>query len=169
ATLRSDFFPQAQQDEAFLRLKGRTGQFDLLPPRTASLQKIIREPARLAGLRFEADPATGATLDELILEDAAALADALPLVEYALRELYEQRTAEGLLTFSAYRAMGGVQGAIGNRAEAVFARLAPEIQTVFPDVVQSLVTVEGDAAVRRRAELAVLTGTPACKALVEAL
>ena len=169
ATLRSDFFPQAQQDEAFLRLKGRTGQFDLLPPRTASLQKIIREPARLAGLRFEADPATGATLDELILEDAAALADALPLVEYALRELYEQRTAEGLLTFSAYRAMGGVQGAIGNRAEAVFARLTPEIQAVFPDVVQSLVTVEGDAAVRRRAELAVLTGTPACKALVETL
>ena len=166
---RSDFFPQAQQDEAFLRLKGRTGQFDLLPPRTASLQKIIREPARLAGLRFEADPATGATLDELILEDAAALADALPLVEYALRELYEQRTAEGLLTFSAYRAMGGVQGAIGNRAEAVFARLTPEIQAVFPDIVQSLVTVEGDAAVRRRAELAVLTGTPACKALVETL
>jgi hypothetical protein len=169
ATLRSDFFPQAQQDEAFLRLKGRTGQFDLLPPRTASLQKIIREPARLAGLRFEADPATGATLDELILEDAAALADALPLVEYALRELYEQRTAEGLLTFSAYRAMGGVQGAIGNRAEAVFDRLTPEIQAVFPDIVQSLVTVEGDAAVRRRAELAALTGTPACKALVETL
>ena len=39
ATLRSDFYPQAQQCDAFLRLKGTNGQYDLRPPTPAAWLK----------------------------------------------------------------------------------------------------------------------------------
>ncbi len=70
ATLRSDFYPQAQQSDAFLRLKGASGQYDLRPPTPTALVRVIAEPARLAGLSFERDETTGRSLDQQILEDA---------------------------------------------------------------------------------------------------
>ena len=156
ATLRSDFYGAAQRDEAFLRLKGEQGHYDLLPPGAAALRLIITEPARLAGLRFEREEAAGHSLDARLLEDALQQPDALPLLQYTLRELYEQRSPEGLLTFAAYEEMGGVEGAIGRRAEAVFTSLPEPVQAAFDDALWSLITVDPDSAstpVRRRAPL----------------
>ena len=156
ATLRSDFYAIAQRDEAFLRLKGEPGHYDLLPPGAAALRLIISEPARLAGLRFERDESTGHTLDARLLEDGLRQPDALPLLQYTLRELYEQRSAEGLLTFAAYGAIGGVEGAIGRRAEAVFTGLPAPVKAAFDDALWSLITVDPDSEstpVRRRAPL----------------
>jgi len=153
ATLRSDFYALAQKDEAFLRLKGETGHFDLLPPGAAALRQLIVEPAHLTGLHFEKNDA-GCTLDARLIDDALRQPDALPLVEYTLRELYEARTADGTLSFAAYKVMGGIEGAIGHRAEAVFVALDPAVQDAFDDVAWSLVTVDPGAEaapVRRRA------------------
>ncbi len=154
ATLRSDFYPVAQLDEAFVRLKGDRGHFDLLPPGPAGLRALIVEPARLAGLRFETDTVTGHNLADRLLEDALRQPDALPLLEYTLRELYEQRTGDLRLTFEAYDRMGGVAGAIGQRAEVVYAALGRETRDAFDETFWSLVSVSPDSEpVRRRAPL----------------
>ena len=173
ATLRSDFYSHAQQLEAFLRLKGERGHFDLLPPNAAALQRLITEPARLAGVRFERHEQTNRSLDELILQDAAKDPSALPLLQYALSELYQNRDdAQRLLTFAAYQAMGGVEGALGKRAEEVFQGLPDEAQTALNEVLPLLITLDiaGDqAAVRLRAPMHKLTDTAASAALTKAL
>jgi len=173
ATLRSDFYPHAQRGATFLRLKGERGHYDLSPPGTAALQRLITEPARLAGLRFERDERTEKTLDEVILEDASRDPAALPLLQYALCELYRRRDETArTLTFAAYENLGGVEGALGRRAADTFDGLPPEARAALPEILPLLVTVDvagEQAAVRRRAPLAELKGTPARRMLTESL
>ena len=172
ATLRSDFYPQAQLSPAFLRLKGERGHVDLTPPGPAALQRLITEPARLAGLQFEKDATTGRTLDQLILEDAARDPSALPLLQYALAELYRTRDGQSCLTFAAYHTMGGVEGGLSCRIAAVFADLPPSAQGALEEILPLLVTVDTQgeqSAVRRRAAMADLTATEPRTTLTTAL
>ena len=173
ATLRSDFYPQAQRNPTFLRLKGERGHFDLLPPGAAALQRLITEPARLAGLRFECDERTGKTLDEVILQDASHDPSALPLLQYALTELYLQRDeSTRTLTFATYEKLGGVEGALGRRAADTFNGLFDAARMALPEILPLLVTIDvvgEQTPVRRRALLTELTGTPARQLLTESL
>jgi WD40 repeat protein len=173
ATLRSDFYPHAQREPGFLRLKSERGHYDLLPPGPAALRRLITEPARLSGWRFERDERTGRTLDEVILQDATHDPAALPLLQYALSELVlNGDAASRLLTFEAYRQMGGVEGALGRRAADTFAKLPDDARAALTEILPLLVTIDvagEQAAVRRRAPLAELTATPARRALTESL
>jgi tetratricopeptide (TPR) repeat protein len=179
ATLRSDFYPQAQLSEAFLRMKGERGHFDLTPPGPVALHELIVQPAHRAGLSFERDERTGRTLDQRILEDAARDPSALPLLQYALSELYERHDEKlRLLTFAAYQALGekadgnGVEGALGQRAAQTFDSLSDDAKATLGELLPLLVSVDiaaGHNAVRRRAPLADLTSTPARRVLTERL
>src|SRR5207253_2895789 len=60
---------------------------------------------------------------------------------FALEELYERRTADGILSYSAYLEVGGIDGALSQRAEAVFASIPPDIQTALPHVFSALLRV----------------------------
>ena len=164
ATLRSDFYSEAQKVPAFLRLKGERGHFDLLPPSAASLQRLITEPARLAGVRFERNDQIGRSLDEVILQDAARDPGALPLLQYALAELYEQRdTTNREMTFAAYEKLGGVEGALGQRAEEIFQQLPAAAQAALNELLPLLVSIDvtgEQSPVRRRALLTELTNRP---------
>jgi hypothetical protein len=137
------------------------------------LQRLIVEPARLAGLRFEEDERTGKRLDELILQDASHDPSALPLLQYALSELYFQRDeTTRTLTFAAYEKLGGVEGALGRRAADTFQSLPKEVQAALPEILPLLVTVDTageQAAVRRRASMTELTRTLARRVLTETL
>jgi hypothetical protein len=115
---------------------------DVLPPTSDALRRLIEEPARLAGLHFERREEH--SLSDRILRDAAVHAELLPLVEHVLRELFEQRTAEGRLSFAAYESLGGVEGALAKRAETVFTALAGDAQECLGPVLKSLVTVGED-------------------------
>ncbi len=172
ATLRTDFYPLAQLSETFLRLKGNDGGYDLVAPGPDALQRIIAEPARLAGVQFERNERAGQSLDQAILRDAIGQPDALPLLEYALDQLFKETSATRQLTFAVYEKMGGVEGALGKKAEAEFIRLPSGVQAVFGSVMNALVTVDADAeaqALRRTAPLGSVTDTEARKALVDVL
>ncbi len=89
-----------------------------------------------------------------------------------MRELYEGCNASCLLTFDAYGALGGVDGALGRRAEAVFSALPDEARAAFGDVFHALVTVNASgegSGLRRRAPLASIAATPDQRTLVDAL
>lgn len=179
ATLRSDFYPQAQLSPAFLRMKAERGHFDLTPPGTTALQQLIVQPARRAGLRFERDERTGRTLDQRILEDAARDPSALPLLQYALAELYEKWSAQSperrttrTLLLSDYDDMGGMEGALAKRAAQTFDTLPADVQSALDELLPLLISVDiaGEQnAVRRRAPLAELTSTPTRRDLTQAL
>jgi tetratricopeptide (TPR) repeat protein len=173
ATMRSDFYHHAQTSPTFLRLKGRLGQFDLTPPDATSIHGLITEPARLAGVGFERNEKTSKSLDQVIWDDASDVTDALPLLEYTLAELFRQRDEQrGVMTFASYVELGGVEGAIGKRADETFASLPADAQAALDEVLPLLVSVDTvgeQSGVRRRAAVADLTSTPARKALTETL
>lgn len=171
ATVRSDFYDECQTLPRLMNMKGAHGQFDLLPPDADDLRRIITAPASLAGLRFGKDESTGEALDRRLLDDAMRHPEALPLLEYALRELYERREPDGTLTLKNYRELGGVEGALGHRAEAVFLGLPVAVQNGLDGVLSSLVTVREDVtagATRARVAAASAATTPERAALINA-
>lgn len=153
ATLRSDFYSIAQKEEAFRTLKGSDGGFDLVAPSLGDLRRIIEEPARLVGLRFEVDKENGRSLAEVILEEASeGVMMGLPLIQDALQELYQRRTPEGEIAFREYREMGGICGCLRRRTEHIVKSLDPEERSQLPGLFRNLVTIntESGQVVRQR-------------------
>ncbi|PWR23443.1 AAA family ATPase [Zavarzinia compransoris] len=172
ATMRADFFDALAEAPRLATLSGGEARFLLLPPRDGEIGEIIRLPAFEAGLRFEARTETGEALDEVIRATAAAAPGALPLLSFLLDQMWQDRSAEGLLTFAAYERLGGLEGALARRAEAVFAALGPALQDAFPPLLRQLVTAgqggHGQATSRPMAR-ADLSRTPEAAGLIAAL
>jgi tetratricopeptide (TPR) repeat protein/WD40 repeat protein len=142
AAVRSDFDQECQKVPVLQRMKEGRGQFDLLPPASDALCRMVNGPASLAGLHFERKG--GILLSDVIAEEAAGLQNPLPLVEILLLELCERRTDEGELTFAAYREAGGVEGALRQRCEVTFGKLSASGQDALDRVLSKLVRVGGD-------------------------
>jgi hypothetical protein len=168
ATMRSDFFDRLERLPTLAALSAGEGRYLLLPPDEAEIGQIIRRPAREAGLRFETDAAGAQSLDEMILHAAGRASGALPLLSFLLDQLWRRRTPEGTLTFAAYNDLGGLEGAIGRRAEEVFREQPDAVRDELTGLLRALVTVTGGTATSRPAPLAqFLEGSPA-RTLVDA-
>jgi type II secretory pathway pseudopilin PulG len=169
-TIRADFFHRCGEVPGFSALKDGLGSYELLPPTGPEIAQIIREPARAAGLKFEDNPQQGHLAD--VLQQAAARdPGALPLLEFVLDALYEAGKERRLLTFAAYRALGGLEGAIAQRADEVTGALPTDVQDALPVVISALTTVrqQDEAATARPALRREIAATPAQAALVDAL
>ncbi len=167
-TLRADFYHHPMNYPALATLIGRHNE-SVLPMTLIELRRAIEEPARLpdAGLSFEGTLAGDLIFD--LREDTHALAGALPLLQFTLEQLYERRDGT-TLTLRAYQSIGGVRGAIGEHADAVFRKLDDAAQAALPQVFYALVNVdERGEATRKRALLTDLTTDPAAARLVDAL
>ena len=155
---RNDFYPEIMAQPLLLDLKSQGGHFDVMPPDGADIAQIVRQPARAASLTFEVDPATGASLDDVLCDAARGRPDTLPLLQYCLHELYRQRTEDGVLRFDVYRQLGGIEGAVGVRAEQVVSQLKPAQVLALPNVLSLLVNIgdEQAAVTSRRSPLSLL-------------
>ena len=176
-TMRSDFYERCGELPGLLTLKSGAGQYHLAPPTSAEIGRMIRLPAQLASLSFEEDEQEG-PLDEVLKEAAAEDPGALPLLQFALDEIYKRSNAAetGLLTFAAYRELGGIHGAIRTRAEEALTevgnRLTGRLDKTYTAVFSQLVGVNQvteHSVVRRYAYLDRITADADCKTLVEAL
>lgn len=176
-TMRSDFYERCGELPSLLALKAGSGQYHLAPPTSAEIGRMIRLPAQLAGLSFEEDEQEG-PLEEVLKESAASDPGALPLMQFALDEIYKRSQAAetGLLTFAAYRELGGIHGAIRTRAEealaAVEQQLGDRLDATFGAVFSLLVGVNQvteHSVVRRYAYLDRISADADCKTLVDAL
>lgn len=157
ATMRSDFYARCDELPPLVRLMERQGQYHLLSPTSSELAQIVRHPVRMAGLRLEEDSASGERLEDLLLGATVGNPGSLPLLEFTLEELYKRRRDDGLLSLAAYRALGGVEGALATRAEEVYSTLDEEARATFTDVLRRLIVIDttrGDTATRRPAPLA---------------
>ena len=143
-TLRSDFYPRLAALPKLTVLKEGAGQYDVKPPNASEIGQMIRLPTRAAGLRFEEDPTTNESLDDMLRDAAVERPEILPLLQFTLEELYQRRTDDGLLTLAAYRELGGVEGSLAQRAEAVFKELPDEVQAELPKVLGALVSIHHD-------------------------
>ena len=148
ATLRSDFVYKLEAHADFMALLGHSPPYTLLPPRGAELADMIREPAIAAGLRFE--ERDGVTLDAEILHEASLNPESLPLLGYALDQLYERRDGRTLL-WDVYRPAGkdgGLRGSLVAVAEGLLGTQAEDI--AFRRVMRELTSVSEDGSATRR-------------------
>jgi tetratricopeptide (TPR) repeat protein len=136
-TLRADFYSKAiglrNLSEAI-----ETGVVNVGEMTRDELRRAVEEPARRTGLRFESG------LVERLLDRVEQQPGSLPLLEYALTELWRRR-AGGQLTHAAYDAIGGVEGAISKRAEEQFEKLSPAQREIALPALSRLVHVSSAA------------------------
>ncbi len=143
ATLRADFYDRPLLYQGFGELiRSRTEL--VLPLNDDELRESIEGPAERVGAVLEHG------LVDVIIDDVREQPGALPLLQYALTELFERREG-ALLTKSAYREIGGTLGALAKRAEEVFLRFDDEGQNMARQMFLRLVTLgEGQEDTRRR-------------------
>ncbi|MCB1490304.1 MAG: hypothetical protein KDJ77_00610 [Rhodobiaceae bacterium] len=140
ATIRADFFHRCGEVAGFSELKDGLGSYELLPPTGSEIRQMIREPARAVGLDFESDSQEGNLADVLHLA-AARDPGSLPLLGFVLDALFEADKERRQLTFASYRALGGLEGAIAQRADEVLATVAPPARKALPAVINRLTAV----------------------------
>ena len=162
-TVRADLYARCVELPALARLF-ELGSLPLAAP-SGTLLEMITGPAERAGLSFEEG------LVGRLLGDTGSEAGALPLLAFALEELYRARSDRGVLQASAYEALGGVAGAIGTRADQVYAeRLDDTTRARFPSVFRDLVELDDDGRpARRRAPLSTWAADAAGARLIEVL
>jgi DNA-binding SARP family transcriptional activator/WD40 repeat protein/energy-coupling factor transporter ATP-binding protein EcfA2 len=160
-TLRADFYDRPLREPKLGELL-RLGTEVITPMTPEEMQLAITQPAHEVGVSFE----PGAVAQ--IATDMSGQSTALPLLQHALTELFEQRDGPTITTQS-YLDLGGVSGAIAHRADALFDELDPARQIVARNVFLRLVTVHAGAAdTRRRAgvnELIAVAGPGAKRVL----
>jgi DNA-binding SARP family transcriptional activator/ABC-type glycerol-3-phosphate transport system substrate-binding protein len=148
-TLRADFYdhPLAAPGLGEL-LRDHT---ELVTPMTASeLELAISRPAVAAGVAVQ--PALLAAL----VTDAASKPGALPMLQYTLTELFERKRG-ATMTASSYESMGGLTGAVVERAESLFNALTAPARVAARHVFLRLVSVnEAGEDTRRRVLLSEL-------------
>jgi WD40 repeat protein len=157
-TLRADFYDRPLLYSGFSELIRERTEV-VVPLAADELERAIARPAARVGVRPEAE------LIPAIVRDVGEQPGALPLLEYALTELFKRREGK-LLTLGAYRASGGMLGALPCRADDIYAGLSEQEQEAARQLFLRLVTPgEGVEDTRRRVRLAELIslGTDAQK------
>jgi WD40 repeat protein len=150
--IRADFFDRPLSEPQLGSLVARNS-FAVTPMTAAELSEAVREPANAAAVAFEPG------LDAEIVADVIGQPASLPLLQFALAELYERRQGARIPS-AAYRAMGGVAGAVAARAETVFDGLDAHGQREARRLFSRLVTPGiGAEDTRRRARRSDLPDT----------
>ncbi len=142
-TLRADFYDRPLQMQSLGKLLKENTAI-VLPMPAADLTWAIREPARRMGVRLEPG------LAEAIVADISDQPGGLPLLQFALTELFEQRQ-DGQMTRASYEKIGGATGALGRRADEIYDELDEAGQEATRQLFMRLVTLgEGVEDTRRR-------------------
>jgi WD40 repeat protein len=111
ATLRSDFLGAFQTHPALQGLNYEP--LPLAQIALADLAQVIEGPARVAGIELEPGLAAAMAADTVT-------EDALPLLAFALREMWDRFGTAGRFLLADYRErLGGLQGALARAAEAL--------------------------------------------------
>jgi WD40 repeat protein len=150
-TLRADFLGRSIADASFGRLVAE-GMVTVLPLTPAELEAAAARPAERVGTHLEPE-----LIAELV-SDMTNQPGALPLFQYVLTQLFINRTST-VLTRSIYRRIGGLRGALAERAEETYRKLDESQQAAARQLFLRLVSVgEDEYESRRRVERAEIEG-----------
>ena len=142
---RNDFYPLVVNQPSLMIDKSEGSHFDLTAPTHADLSQMIRMPATAANLTWSKDEQSGLSLDEILANEASNNPDSLPMLQYTLQELYLQRSDNDQLKANVYQALGGIEGAIGKKAEEIHQQLPQSHQQELAYVLSLLVTLNADS------------------------
>lgn len=135
-TLRADFYDRPLSHTGIGELLRDCTQV-ITPMTPDQLERAITGPVEALGVEFE--PALTAELVHEMVDRSGAL----PLLQYTLTELFDRR-AGSLVTSSSYRELGGVSGALVQRADGLLDGLDDNARSTARQVFLRLVTLGGD-------------------------
>ncbi|MDJ0707927.1 MAG: hypothetical protein QNJ46_32025, partial [Leptolyngbyaceae cyanobacterium MO_188.B28] len=118
ATMRADFLANALSYRPFADML-QNADIKLGAMSQEELTEVIEKPAQKLGVTFEAG------LVGRIINDVKDEPGNLPLLEFALTELWKKRTGKQL-THDAYEAIGQVKGALADYADVKYKNLTTE-------------------------------------------
>lgn len=169
-SMRNDFYSRFTSYPELGTIKNLSIVYDIPNVTAADIAEIVEEPARKANLHWERNE-KGISLSKRIIEDAARLQN-LPLIEFALSELYKQCSEAGEMTFDAYRRIGYLKGAVIQYANNFYTSLSSEEQGAFNAILNSVIAVSdeiGMVYVRKTASRSNLEKDPLQKKVVQKL
>ena len=148
--LRADFYDRPLLDPAFAETF-IPGVMNVVPMTTDELKAAVAGPAERTGVNVEPG-----LIAELVADTVAQPA-ALPLLQFALTELFDRGNGV-TLTLAEYRALGALRGILSRRAEALYGGLDAAGRQVAMQVFLRLVR-PGRSPIdsRRRPSLSELT------------
>jgi WD40 repeat protein len=159
-TMRADFYAKCGPYPA-LAAAMSAHQLLVGPMTEDEIRVAIERPAQLAGGEFEPG------LVELLLNDVSGRPGALPLLQFALTELWQRRDGRRL-SVSAYNAFDGLEGALKNRADQILSSFDPAQRELCRRIFLSLTQPgEGTEDTKRRASFGELTAAGADVEAVE--
>jgi WD40 repeat protein len=148
-TLRADFYDRPLLYPAFGALVRQATEV-ILPLDADELRRAIAGPAERGGLTVTSG------LSAAMIADVAEQPGALPLLQFTLTELFKHR-ADGHLTLDAYRASGGISGALARRAEDLYLSLPQHRRDLARQIFLRLVALnDNQEATRQRVTWAAL-------------
>lgn len=152
-TLRADFLGRALEHPVAGPLL-RDRSIMVTPLAADDLHEAVVGPAEVAGVAVEPALATA------VAADAVRAPGSLPMVQFALTEVYAA-AEDGTMTLAAYRRLGGIEGVLGQRAEEVHASLDAAHRDAARVLFQRLVVPNDDGPpTRRRAARTELATVP---------
>jgi WD40 repeat protein len=161
-TMRADFYGKCAAYPALAKIL--SNHQELVGPMTADeLRQAIEQPAHQAGCYFEVG------LVPLLLYEIQDQSGSLPLLQYALTELWTRQEKQRL-TRPAYEAIGGVTGALERRGEAIYHGFNSEQQEICRRIFLRLTQLgEGTEDTKRQVSLSELLPAGGELAAVEAV
>ena len=160
-TLRTDFITPCLAIPALAQILQQSSV--LVPPtlEADAYRQAIINPAEQVGLTVES------SLVEVLLPELHFGAGELPLLEFLLEQLWEQRET-GKLTLRAYQKLGGLKGALERQAQKVYDALDPDAQACARWIFLNLTQLgDGTEDTRRRISKSDLRVPKYSSALVE--
>lgn len=143
-TMRADFFDRLTRYPMLAELFEQENMVIVTEMTADELLRTIEGPADAVGLTYERG------LPQRILDEVRRQPGSLPLLQYALKELFQHREGRQL-TIRAYNQIGGVQKALAQHAEKIYAELGRAQQVIMRRLLLRLVEVgETGEATRRR-------------------
>jgi len=135
-TLQADFFAKcALQQYGGLAQQIQSQMVTVLPMGREELKEVITEPAKQAGIEVQPE------LMELMIEDAEEYGS-LPLLQYALTELWRRRRGDKF-TVAEYEGIGGIKGCLEKRANDVYHSLTEKERRIAREILLASIHAEG--------------------------
>lgn len=143
--MRADFIGKCfEQPYSGLAQQIQQHLISVLPMEPEELRGAICKPAEQVGLEVELALVTE------ILNDIAGAPGSLPLLQYTLKELWQQRKGNQIC-LSTYQDLGGINGTLDKRATEIYSSFEAAEQQTVQHIFQQLTQLgEGTEDTRRR-------------------
>lgn len=142
-TLRSDFLSEAQKQHVNLCCLFENQSVIVTALSIDGLRKAITQPAMQAGILLDD------SLVELLINQSKGREGALPLLQFTLTQLWEERSEERSLG-EILAKMGGVGGALATKAQEIYNSLSSQEKAITRYAFERLLHVSENNCVSRR-------------------